>query len=145
MIAPHLMSLSSHNQSQSLTFPVFLLVLGCLLPLNHHEETNTKVEEIEEVVVDAKIETIVAWYTPQIPISNGPEQSYGLPGLILELNTKNTTMLCSKIVLNPEKKDEIIRPTKGDVVTKKEYTDMVQFKMQEMRDNRGRSRGGRWN
>lgn len=109
------------------------------------EETNTKVEEIEEVVVDAKIETIVAWYTPQIPISNGPEQSYGLPGLILELNTKNTTMLCSKIVLNPEKKDEIIRPTKGDVVTKKEYTDMVQFKMQEMRDNRGRSRGGRWN
>ena len=54
-------------------------------------------------------------------------------------------MLCSKIVLNPEKKDEIVRPTKGDVVTKKEYTDMVQFKMQEMRDNRGRSRGGRWN
>jgi len=109
------------------------------------DETNTKVEKIEEVVVDAKIETIVAWYTPQIPISNGPEQSYGLPGLILELNTKNTTMLCSKIVLNPEKKDKIIRPTKGDVVTKKEYTDMVQFKMQEMRDNRGRSRGGRWN
>ena len=109
------------------------------------DETNTKLEKIEEVVVDAKIETIVAWYTPQIPISNGPEQSYGLPGLILELNTKNTTMLCSKIVLNPEKKDKIIRPTKGDVVTKKEYTDMVQFKMQEMRDNRGRSRGGRWN
>ena len=109
------------------------------------DETNTKVEKIEEVVVDAKIETIVAWYTPQIPISNGPEQSYGLPGLILELNTKNTTMLCSKIVLNPEKKDKIIRPTKGDVVSKKEYTDMVQFKMQEMRDNRGRSRGGRWN
>ncbi|MDC1492793.1 GLPGLI family protein [Flavobacteriaceae bacterium] len=109
------------------------------------DETNTKVEKIEEVVVDAKIETIVAWYTPQIPISNGPEQSYGLPGLILELNTKNTTMLCSKIVLNPEKKDKIIRPTKGDVVSKKEYTEMVQFKMQEMRDNRGRSRGGRWN
>mgnify|MGYP003957554847 CR=1 FL=1 len=109
------------------------------------QEKQVKVEKIEEVVVDAKIETIVAWYTPQIPISNGPEQSYGLPGLILELNTKNTTMLCSKIVLNPEKKDEIIRPTKGDVVTKKEYTDMVQFKMQEMRDNRGRSRGGKWN
>ena len=109
------------------------------------DETNTKVELIEEVVVDAKIETIVAWYTPQIPISNGPEQSFGLPGLILELNTKNTTMLCAKIILNPDKKDEISRPTKGDVVTKKEYTDMVQFKMQEMRDNRGRSRGGRWN
>jgi len=108
--------------------------------------TNTKLEELEEVVVDAKIETIVAWYTPQIPISNGPEQAYGLPGLILELNTENTTVLCSKIILNPENKDKIIRPSKGDLVTNKEYNDIVEFKMKEMRDNRGRSsgRGGRW-
>ena len=106
-------------------------------------ETNKKAEKLKEIVVDAKIETIIAWYTPQIPISNGPEQSFGLPGLILELNTKNTTMLCTKIILNPAKKDEIVRPTKGDVVNKKEYNDMVQFKMQEMRDNRGRGNGRR--
>jgi GLPGLI family protein len=106
--------------------------------------TNNKLEELEEVVVDAKIETIVAWYTPQIPISNGPEQAYGLPGLILELNTENTTVLCSKIILNPENKDKIIRPSKGDLVTNKEYNDIVEFKMKEMRDNRGRSRT-RWN
>ena len=67
-------------------------------------EINKKAEKLKEIVVDAKIETIIAWYTPQIPISNGPEQSFGLPGLILELNTKNTTMLCTKIILNPAKK-----------------------------------------
>ena len=66
-----------------------------------------------------------------------------LLGLILELNTENTTVLCSKIILNPENKDKIVRPTKGDLVTNKEYNEIVEFKMKEMRDNRGRSSGGR--
>ena len=29
---------------------------------------------------------ILAWFTPDIPISAGPERYYGLPGLILEVN-----------------------------------------------------------
>jgi GLPGLI family protein len=110
---------------------------------NENVASNSNVEELEEVEVSAKIETITAWYTPQIPISNGPEQAFGLPGLILELNTENTTVLCSKIILNPENKDKIVRPTKGDLVTNKEYNEIVEFKMKEMRDNRGRSSGGR--
>jgi GLPGLI family protein len=81
---------------------------------------------------------VVAWYSPQIPLSQGPLEYWGLPGLILEISVGNTTMLCSKIVMNPGEKTKIEAPEKGKMVTKKEYQEIVAGKMQEMRDNRGR-------
>jgi GLPGLI family protein len=109
---------------------------------------------VAEVVVEKDIEKdieeesekmveVVAWYSPMIPVSQGPTEYWGLPGLILELSAGNTTMLCNKIVMNPEEKIEIKRPTKGEVVTKKQYNEIITGKMQEMRDNRGRGSGGR--
>jgi GLPGLI family protein len=97
-------------------------------------EENTEEEAIEMV-------EIVAWYTPMIPVSQGPSEYWGLPGLILEVSAGNTTMLCSKIIMNPEEKSKIEAPTKGQVVTKKEYNEIITGKMQEMRDNRGRGSG----
>ena len=96
------------------------------------------IEEVSEKMVE-----VVAWYSPMIPVSQGPTEYWGLPGLILELSAGNTTMLCNKIVMNPEEKIEIKRPTKGEVVTKKQYNEIITGKMQEMRDNRGRGSGGR--
>lgn len=83
---------------------------------------------------------VVAWYTPQIPVSHGPAEFWGLPGLILEVNAGNTTMLCSKIVLNPDVELKIEAPDKGKVVTKAEYQTIVLGKMKEMLENRGRRR-----
>ena len=109
----------------------------------------SKALDTEAVVAKAEIEEkeemveVIAWYSPMIPVSQGPTEYWGLPGLILELSAGNTTMLCSKIVMNPEEKIEIKRPTKGEVVTKKEYNEIITGKMQEMRDNRGRGSGGR--
>jgi len=96
------------------------------------------IEEVSEKMVE-----VVAWYSPMIPVSQGPTEYWGLPGLILELSAGNTTMLCNKIVMNPEEKIEIKRPTKGELVTKKQYNEIITGKMQEMRDNRGRGSGGR--
>jgi GLPGLI family protein len=110
---------------------------------------DTEAVVAKEVVAKAEIEEkeemveVIAWYSPMIPVSQGPTEYWGLPGLILELSAGNTTMLCSKIVMNPEEKIEIKRPTKGEVVTKKEYNEIITGKMQEMRDNRGRGGGGR--
>ena len=81
---------------------------------------------------------VEAWYTLQIPVSHGPAEYWGLPGLILEVSAGNTTILCSKIVMNTQEKIKIEAPEKGKEITKKEYKETITRKMQEMRDNRGR-------
>ncbi|WP_434036988.1 GLPGLI family protein [Formosa sp. 4Alg 33] len=89
---------------------------------------------------------VTAWYTPQIPVNQGPGDFWGLPGLILEVSTDKTTILCSKIVLNPKEKDEIKVPKKGKEVTQAEYDQIVKKKLEEMREmrgNRGPGGGGR--
>ena len=63
-------------------------------------------------IPELEMSDIVAWYSPQIPISQGPLEYWGLPGLILEVNVGNTTILCSKIVMNPDEKSKIKAPEK---------------------------------
>ena len=83
--------------------------------------------------------TITAWYSPEIPISQGPENYWGLPGLILEVNDGKTTILCSKIVLNSKEKAEIKESTNGKVISQKEYDETVVKKMEEFRQmNQGK-------
>ena len=77
--------------------------------------------------------TITAWYTPEIPVNQGPENYWGLPGLILEVNDGKTTILCSKVVLNSKEKAEIKAPTNGKVVSQKVYDETVVKKMEEMK------------
>jgi GLPGLI family protein len=84
---------------------------------------------------------ITAWYTPEIPVNQGPEGYWGLPGLILEVNDGKTIILCSKIVMNTKEKTEIKAPKVGKVVTQKEYDEIVAAKMKEMQEMR-RSGGG---
>ena len=97
---------------------------------------------MDEIEVPKEI-IVTAWYTPQIPINQGPGEYWGLPGLILEINADRTTILCSKIVMNPTEKDEIKAPTKGKEVTKQEYNSIMKKKMEEMSEMfRGRRRGG---
>ncbi len=84
--------------------------------------------------------TITAWYTPQIPVNHGPAQYGGLPGLILELTNDNTVMLCTKVVMNPEKRIQISEPKKGEFVSRTEFENIVEVKTKEMRDM---WRGGR--
>lgn len=90
---------------------------------------------------EIEMTTIEAWYTPQIPVSHGPAEYWGLPGLILEVSYGNTVMLCSEIQLNPKDDVEIIAPDKGKKINKKDYKEVIVGKMTEMRNNRGRRRG----
>ena len=81
--------------------------------------SNENNEDTKEDFID-----IEAWYTIQIPVSHGPAEFWGLPGLILEIRTGNTVMLCSEIILNTKEKNKIEAPTKGKVVSKMEYKDI---------------------
>ena len=96
---------------------------------NLRNEDESEEKEPEMVAIEA-------WYTPMIPISQGPGEYWGLPGLILEVSVGNTTMLCSKIVMNPKETIKIKEPSKGKVVTKKEYNSIIIEKMKEFRYNR---------
>jgi len=97
--------------------------------------------EVKEVKETIK-RTIVAWYTPDVPVSNGPSNYGGLPGLILEVNDGNETIMCSEIVLNPKEVKEIKEPIKGKIVTRKKFDEISLEKTKEMM-NRYRSRDGK--
>jgi GLPGLI family protein len=84
---------------------------------------------------------VVAWYTPDIPVSQGPEMYYGLPGLILEVVADKTVMLASKVVINPKEKQEIKAPTNGKEINQKDFDETVTKKMQEMREMYQNGRG----
>ena len=103
---------------------------------------STNSENVMDEVETPKEVIITAWYTPQIPINQGPGEYWGLPGLILEVNADRTTILCSKIVMNPEEKEEIKMPSKGKEVSRDEYNDIMKQKIKEMQDMYGgRNRG----
>lgn len=88
-----------------------------------------------------KEKTITAWYAPEIPITQGPSEYWGLPGLILEVSDGKTTILCSKIVMNSKTKKEIKAPKKGKKVTQKEFDKLMLKKIEEMREMRRGQRG----
>lgn len=91
---------------------------------------------------EEKLTVVEAWYTPQIPVAQGPGEFWGLPGLILEVSADNTTLLCTEVALNPKEKIKIVAPEKGTETTKEKYVAIVHAKMTEMRNNRmGRRRG----
>ncbi len=81
-----------------------------------------------------KNQLITAWYTPEIPISQGPGPYWGLPGLILEVTTERTAILCSKLILNPDKKEAVEPPSKGKKVSQAEYDEILAKKMEEMQE-----------
>ncbi|TCI94439.1 GLPGLI family protein [Tenacibaculum sp. M341] len=116
-----------------------------------YKATRTKEEErISQMMTDGEVEekkemvTVVttAWFTPEIPVSNGPSMYWGLPGLILEVHEGKQTIICSEIVLNPTKKIEVDEPKKGKKVSQKEIDAIIKEKTQEMIERFKGRRGG---
>lgn len=81
---------------------------------------------------DKEERIVTAWYTTEIPISNGPTLYWGLPGLILEIEEDGNKLICSKIVLNPMKKSKIESPKSKDLISTEDYEKIVAKKMKEL-------------
>jgi len=117
----------------------------CYKAVYEKEEEDIQIDMIDGEVKEEKVtkkRTLVAWYTPDIPISNGPSNYGGLPGLILEVNDGDQTIVCSEIILNPKEVKEIKEPTKGKTVTREKFSEISLEKTKEMM-NRYRSRDGK--
>ena len=89
-------------------------------------------EEAEEPEVVEVEQTVTAWYTLEIPVKHGPGNYSGLPGLILEINDGSESILCSKIVINPNEGVNLEEPKKGKKVNQEEYEAVMDKKMKEM-------------
>lgn len=100
-------------------------------------------EEEEEREPKMETRTTTAWYTPQIPVNNGPGNYHGLPGLILEVNDGSETVICSKLVINPKDKVKIVEPSKGKEINQEEYDKVMEKKMKEMQERYAPRRGNR--
>lgn len=67
---------------------------------------------------------IIAWYCPAIPLNFGPKGYSGLPGLILELQERNTLFGVQKINLK-ENNIALKKPNDGKLVSQEEFDKIV--------------------
>ena len=87
----------------------------------------TEMEKVKDTI------QVVAWFTPDIPVPHGPENFFGLPGLILEIQNSGRTLICEKIELNPSAEPvAIIRPKRGKEVTREEFRAVQEEGMKQM-------------
>lgn len=113
------------------------------LSFSTNPNTDNKKETEEDEKPELEDRVVTAWYTPQIPVNNGPAKYQGLPGLILEIHDGKLTIICSKIVINPEEKIEISQPEKGKEVNQTEYDDIMEKKAKEMMERFAPKKGGK--
>ncbi|MDD3004181.1 GLPGLI family protein [Flavobacterium sp.] len=80
---------------------------------------------------------ITVWYTPEIPVSFGPDNYWGLPGLILEVNDGQYIILCSKVTLSNKDKTKIKAPNSGEKVNQKKFDEIYKKKSDSMKNEDG--------
>lgn len=64
---------------------------------------------------------VVAWYTPDVESSAGPENYFGLPGLILKVDVDNGFMTYNALSLETQNKQTVKAPTSGKKITRDEF------------------------
>lgn len=90
-----------------------------------------KTKEIKPEKPKTKIETTIVWYTPQIPVRHGPGRFWGLPGLIMEVQKEGSSLMCTKVILNPKEGVEIQVPNTGKEIGQEEFYILEEKKMKE--------------
>lgn len=105
------------------------------------EQQEQSTNFLDQIEIPAEV-IVTAWYAPEIPVSQGPSEYWGLPGLIMEVSSGRTTILCSKIIINPKDKKEIKAPRKGTVVTQEVFQKILMEKAEELQQMQ-RGQGGR--
>ena len=92
---------------------------------------------MKAIAENDKGEPIVAWYTPSVAIPNGPDEYGGLPGLIVALDVNNKERYYELKSLDLGAEVTIVKPSKGDKVSKKKYDELAEQKRKEMQEMYG--------
>jgi len=79
---------------------------------------------------------IVAWFSPEIPVSLGPSFFGGLPGLILAVERNGeTAYVATSVKLSPPAEESMVKPDKGSKVTQEEFVAIQEEKEKERKEN----------
>ncbi len=91
------------------------------------------------------VNNYVVFFTPQIPVGQGPDTFGGLPGLILEVQSEQVHIIATNISTD-DKSDKVVvkRPDKGTKIEKVAFEQLKAEKLKEqteMQSRQGPSRG----
>ena len=90
--------------------------------------------------------SIVAWFTPMIPVPAGPDSYNGLPGMILHMDFDEGSrqITATDISLKELEAELITRPTKGEKISDEEFKKLREEKIKEREEEFGGRGGGRF-
>lgn len=77
---------------------------------------------------------VKVWFTPAIPVSTGPGEFGGLPGMVLavDVNDGEQTMTAKSVDLVKVDPDKLQKPNKGKKVSREKFNSIVEEKIKEM-------------
>lgn len=95
-----------------------------------------------EASVTLDDQEIVAWFSPEIPVSLGPSDFGGLPGLILAVERNGeTAYVATSVKLSPPAEESMVKPDKGSRVSLEEFEAIQEEKEKEQKEQKENSGG----
>lgn len=86
---------------------------------------------------------LVVWYAENIPVSVGPDNYSGLPGVIMQMDLDNGATVTTAVEVSVKyPKKELVQPTKGEKMTRAQFQEQMQKLMQDMQRGGGIRMGG---
>lgn len=87
---------------------------------------------------------LVVWYAENIPVSVGPDNYTGLPGVIMEMDVDNGATITTAVEVSTKyPKKELVQPTKGEKMTRAQFQENMQKLIQDMQKGGGMMGGMR--
>jgi GLPGLI family protein len=104
-------------------------------------ENNT--DSTANAPIKPKETELVVWYAENIPVSVGPDNYSGLPGVIMEMDVDNGANVTKAVEVSAKyPKKELVAPTKGEKMNRAQFQENMQKLMQDMQKGGGIRMGG---
>jgi GLPGLI family protein len=85
---------------------------------------------------------LVVWYAENIPVSFGPDNYSGLPGVIMEIDQDNGANVTTAVEVSAKyPKKELVAPSKGEKMNRAQFQENMMKLMQDMQRGGGGGRG----
>ncbi len=138
--------LENNKKTKQLEFMTRDFIIESDIKSKKWKISNEKKKILDYICMSAELKikekTITAWFTPQIPVSLGPDKFYGLPGLILAVEKNGETVfLATSINLSPPQKNTLSKPKDGKKVTPEEFKNILKEKAKEFKENSEKRKG----